>query len=189
MSEILVDGTGKGYRAKIDSENKIWTRATTIPEATHISVNDKNYYILCNGSGHDTGTAGWRLHLKNTDPDNLILIQEVHVSSDGDGFWHMGKGGVPSSGTDIDPISLYFSSEGVPTVDAKYDSAMTFTTNPSRFTGGRYAVSCGKYIEKYDGAMVLDSGDSLQLYWRADEAGKIISFGLQFFIYNKSLLT
>jgi len=185
MADNIKDGTGTGNLAKVDNENRISTFATTVPESTHISSDVGEYYIVCNGAGHDTGTAGWRLNVRNDSETQLLRIQEINMMATGDGMWHMGYNGVVSNGTAIVPTNMNLVSPNAAPVTAVHDSALTFTTNPTYMFGGRFiASSMGKYIEKFNGSLVLGTGSSVSLYWRADSSATI-AMAIQFYMVPK----
>lgn len=180
MPDTIRDGTGSGTLAKVNGGNRLFTSAVTKEEAVEAAENE-DYYLVCNGSSHDTTQNGWRLHLKNTSSTQRIHIQELQMSCDGAGRWHLGYNGIPTSGTDIDPVNLTIGSNKLPTVEASYDGAMTFSTSPSYITGGRLLADT-KYIENFKGAMIIPPGGSVQLSWNADASGKTIAFGIQFYV-------
>lgn len=179
MPETIKDGTGSGQLAKVNHNNRLYTASVTKGMEVEAAENG-DYYMVCNGTSHDTTQNGWRLHLKNTSSTHYIHVQEIQVSCDSAGRWHLGYNGIPSSGTDIDPVNFNIGSTKQPTVEASYDGAMTFSTDPSYLTGGRVEADV-KYIENYGGSMVIPPGSSIQLSWNGDGAGTI-AFAIQFYV-------
>lgn len=184
---IIENGVGDGTKAKVDDEKRLWTYSTAKDEATFISVNKGQYYLVCNGSGHHAYSGGgWGLHLVNRSSDQDCLIELVEISADGTGHYHLGKNGVVSVGTEIAPVNLNLRYQNPAPVEAYYSSTnLTFTTLPTRFKG-RHMLANTSLPDIFHGALVLGSDNSLSVYWdwAAGQSGTV-AMSIQFYMRDR----
>jgi hypothetical protein len=80
MPDMIVGGTGNGYRAKVDRENRLLTYATTESEISHESESNKRAYTWTHAYDYDANdTILW---LKNTSSSYNLIINKVGISAD-----------------------------------------------------------------------------------------------------------
>lgn len=80
MSQIE-DGVGKGYKAGVDSENRLYTKSTAHSPIHHISeLNGLAYSWTAVSADIDAGDTA--LLIVNTDPDRSLNIDSLYVWSD-----------------------------------------------------------------------------------------------------------
>lgn len=84
MSFILEDGTGKGYRVQVDSENKLMTRAVSQDTISHISEDHEDAYGINTPLLTVTTTGGRMLYIKNTSSTKSFYFND---------FWFNWNGG------------------------------------------------------------------------------------------------
>jgi hypothetical protein len=77
---IIEDGSGKGYSASVNSENRLKTAAVTEPSALHRASEDKGFNI--NTGPLSFTTAGTFIYLKNNEDDDLV-IEAIAVGVNG----------------------------------------------------------------------------------------------------------
>ena len=130
---MLKDGTGKGYLAKINSDNQLITRATAVTQHTKSAV-DGHYHEVHSGqitlvNATETGI----IYLKNGDNNNIIIDKvfiDIWSSTGGSGGGTMKyyKNPTITGGTDIIPTNTNFSKND--------DLTGTFKKSLTTVTGG-----------------------------------------------------
>ena len=77
----LEDGTGRGFKAGVDSENRLYTLSTINSPLHHISEHDGLAFgwtaVSADIGGGDTG-----LLITNTDPERVMHVDSLYVWSD-----------------------------------------------------------------------------------------------------------
>ena len=102
---ILQGGTGNGYSAKVDSENKLHTRAVTQLEVAHTSIDEGLAFMW-------TATADWgadknALWLRNDDTEKKLVIEKIIVSPAASCQFEMGVGtGNTVAGTAVVGVNM-----------------------------------------------------------------------------------
>ena len=82
---IIEGGTGNGFKAKVDEENKLATRAVVVTEMGHTSADDGDSYSWTASADIDaTDSILW---LRNDNPNKKLIIECIHVSSNVAGSW------------------------------------------------------------------------------------------------------
>ena len=84
MSFNIEDGTGKGYRVQVDSENKLMTRAVSQDTISHISEEHEDAYGINTPLLTVTTTGGRMLYIKNTSSTKSFYFND---------FWFNWNGG------------------------------------------------------------------------------------------------
>jgi len=108
---IIQGGTGNGYSARVDSENRLLTLSITEPEHTH-RAHQGNAYIW-------TATADWgadknALFLRNDDTERHLMIRGIAVSPAAAAQFEIGYGhGNTVAGTAVTGSNLHLSSGNV----------------------------------------------------------------------------
>ena len=181
MVDMIKDGTGEGYLARVDNHHRIYTRAVTHSEAGQACEEEK-YFMVSNTYGPPHARDdGWVLYLENADEERDMYIQELQISCAANGHWHMGFGGTISSGTTaVTPINLYVGSNIPAEVIAYKGSPIYFSDNPSRSAGGHFQAY-NKYIEEFHGELIVPVSKSISMYVDTDDANERIAVGFQFY--------
>ena len=106
MSELIKDGRGSGYKAAVDNENRLMTRAvTTSVEHNHNILHGSAYNLLFDVTPSASNAPF--LYMKNTDSYNLILSGiNIRSSIDNVITLNLGDTGSLTDGVDIVPASL-----------------------------------------------------------------------------------
>ena len=123
MGFMVEDGTGKGYRAGVTSENQLLTQAEVHELQHHISIKKGQVYQVI--GTHSLSASGTLpiLHIKNEDPDRKLFISYMRIQFIGDGvideetYWQCGFGRTySSSGTGVTPVNMNKTSGNVASV-------------------------------------------------------------------------
>ena len=185
MADMIKDGRGSGKLCGVDNEYRLLTSAVTHSEAL-FSAEHVDYYIVSNATGPPHGTAdGWLLYLENNSSDRVLYIQEIQISLEDEGHWHMGYGGTVASGTtDVTPINMYIGSANIAETIAYKGTPIYYSTNPSRFAGGHLAAH-SKHIEMYNGSLILAYKNSISLYIDTNDGAGRAAVGIQFYFKDK----
>ena len=96
---MIEDGTGKGYKVKIDDENMAHVLSTEAHLCHHINLAHGEAYSVV-VSKTPTGAADCFLYLKNTDDDDLIISSVLlYAATDESVQIKLGDSGTTSGGT------------------------------------------------------------------------------------------
>ena len=78
---LINDGTGQGYSARVDGENRIRTLSHNVPFASHVSADEGKYYSW-NFVSADLATAETVIMVCNNSASEKLLIDWVYLWSD-----------------------------------------------------------------------------------------------------------
>ena len=145
MGEQIIDGKGAGYRAEVDSKQRLRTYSVNEVEAAWINrVEDEMYSGFWSSSGMQAATGGnWIVYLKNThDTKDLIITKLKHRVEDDSGsisIW-LNVLGTPSGGTDLTPGNRNAGSNNVANCTYQYGTNITGLSG-GRKVGSSYGIT------------------------------------------------
>lgn len=164
---FIDDGTGKGYKAKVNNNNRLFVEAITIPRPSYYSELDESCYLIATESFIDIST---------TSVDNAIM----YLKYNGEGHFHVvnirtcGNGAQrwkllkqPSTGTIID-ASATITPQNINLESNKTLTSVSYKgADGNTFTNGtiidNWINAGGHSIEEFDEALILGKGDSIGL--------------------------
>jgi len=79
MGVQIESGTGNGFQAGVDSENRIKAICTTHTLATHVSEMGDCYFWT---TAYNYAAADTILWLANTSTSKMLLLEKIHIASD-----------------------------------------------------------------------------------------------------------
>jgi len=86
MGQTLVDGTGKGFAAQIEGENRLRTLTDARNEEHHIAEQDQAVFFLHTGTTANaltvTATGGTLIFVQNDSSTKRLVISEMWIGSD-----------------------------------------------------------------------------------------------------------
>ena len=173
------DGTGRGFRAGVTSENQLRTEAEIHELQHHISLNEGQVYQAI--GVHTVGSAGKKviLHIRNNDPSRFMVISYMRIQyPGGDGtidaatYFDCGLDTTyTSGGTEVTPVNMNASSGNVASVVA-YDD------NPT--VGGSFAEFDRLYPDKTmeffnkHGSLILGFDDTMSWRLTTDQTSGLV---------------
>jgi hypothetical protein len=85
MAQEIIDGSGKGYRVKVNENNRLETFSIIESRIADISNRKGESFIITSDfvSLSTTGSFNGILYIKNTDPDKILFIDKVRVCGTG----------------------------------------------------------------------------------------------------------
>lgn len=181
----IIEDALNGNTVAVGDDRRLRTQTVTIDEATRAAIELGDYFIVCNGSSSHASVTGYVLWFSNISTIQNCLIQSISISATSNGYWHLGKGGVISSYDSVaTPVNFNLSSsKTAPITSYKGTSTgISFTTNPSRITGG-HVLANSKWIEEFKGSLVLGTNNSIGVSWQG--TGNV-AVGIQFYMKDKS---
>lgn len=180
---ILEDALN-GNTVAVSDDRRLFTEAVALDEATRISVELGNYFILCNGGNGHTNATGYVLWMSNNSNTQNCLIQNISISADSSGYWHLGKGGsVASYDSAATPVNFNLNSSNIAPISAfkGTSTGISFSSNPSKVSGGHVTANA-KWVEIFGGSLVLGVNNAIGVSWQG--TGKV-AVGIQFFMKAK----
>ena len=181
MPYTIMDGSGKAYSAKVDSENRLHTKAITVTELT-AATEDALTFVGASGfiTLNDTAAFSGVYYLKNNTEDKDFHIDTIRTCNDGFTYWETFT--TPSGGT------LLSSGTAVPLTNGSIGS----TVNPSSIslsgadtltvTGGTslgtHMQGAGHSVQEFKGGVDVTPGQSLAIVAKPANAGTIVCLQL-----------
>lgn len=178
MSEIIEDGTGKGYKSKVDVNNRLAVESTATPVIAEVSIRDGQSYVFASGDFitiSTTGTETGVFYLKNTSTTKLLKIYSIRSCATVINKWKIYKNS--NAGTLItDQVAgsknnLNISSSNVP------DATVYKGSDGKTVSGGamleHWINDVGHSTEIFDGSLILGTNDSVELSVELDSAGEV----------------
>ena len=131
------DGTGKGYRVKVDKHNRLWV--DTINENKDIRANRKNGQAFAAGFATDPDGAGdCFFYLKNNNDEDVVIPGIwLQLAGAEEIYFQIGATGTAAktSGADITPVNLNAGSGEVSGVTC-YSNVADGATDITGLSGG-----------------------------------------------------
>jgi hypothetical protein len=180
MSDMIKDGTGKGYLAKVDDHGRLAVAANVIDHKQHHALYHKNLYIvnfdIVLGSTSETPMAIFK-NLDGT-KDFEIYSAEVNADTQTDVFWHFNDE-YTSGGTVVTPVNSNRGSgatistaqalvyEGGAADDLVLDSTDRVTFHSS------FLSANSAHQMSFDGALILTSGTTASMTVQGSTSGRV----------------
>ena len=170
MAEQIIDGTGTGKRAKIDSTNHLATRSITEKESLESAVNGNQYLVTSGGMALTSAAASAVLYFKNAEDFPLVLNRIIF----GAAVSTNGTTNVCAVAVTVNPTGLG-SGSGNPAVgvNSNFGSSNTLTLTSSEIgqqgatvTGGTAGPTLffpDKLTSTFDTDIVLPKGSSIAI--------------------------
>ena len=171
MSEFIKDGTGSGYRAKVDNKNRLSTLSVIETGSTTAAIIGDLYNINTETISLTSANASALLYIKNT---NLVpwvvdrVFYNAGASTGGSGDFlaevvaNPTAGTLISAGTAITPHNLNFgSSKALSATTLKGAEASTVTDGTVRVST-IIPTSGTRVLISFD-AIILEAGSSLAI--------------------------
>lgn len=173
MGDYIIDGTGTGKRAKVNSNNRIETFSITESRIADVSNRNGRSFILASDFVSLTTTASFNgiLYVKNTSTERDLFIDRIRVCG---------------TGTSMNSMQCILTKN--PTTGTLISDQNDGTSIPSNlgsneeFTGTNYAASAdgktvtdgtqfsqftihlpGHTIQEYNGSIILPGGASMAI--------------------------
>lgn len=163
---IIEDGTGKGYKSKVNKENRLEVDASVVDEIAVISENEGRAFVIATeGFVSLSTTAEHGIMYLKYEGDGVLHIDSIRTCGTGAQRWKMYKdstaGTLISGGTDVTANNLNFSSSN------NLVSIQKRGADGSTVTDGtiieNWINNGGHSIEEFKGALILAKGDSLSI--------------------------
>ncbi len=169
MSDFIQDGTGTGYRAKVDSSNHLHTRSVNVSGGTDSAINGDLFNVNTETINLTSANASALLYMKNTDTVPWIVNRVFYnagPSTNGTGDFlaeviaNPTTGTLISGGTATTPHNLNFgSSYALTGTVLKGAEASTITDGTVRVST-IIPVAGTRVLISFD-SIVLDVGSSI----------------------------
>lgn len=183
---VIKDGSGQGFLAKVNDENRLNTHTVSIQEAAHVSIRNEKTFSIFGETTIVAGTEKTILILINNS-SNLIAIDSVLASIQGETGKpvifriYIGKKTYTSGGTSKTPLNLNVTS--AVTIDVT-----TVENNPT--LGGTdseafkiFLESTGAFATDFGGSIVLGRQGSTRITVTGDVAASGTKTGLSRIIF------
>lgn len=78
MANSIIDGTGRGYQARVTSGNRLSVSSIAVPFPLYVNTEPQQFYSII-VSITPTGAADCFLYIENTDPDECLFITSLSI--------------------------------------------------------------------------------------------------------------
>ena len=189
MSENIVDGSGKGYSAKVGEDNRLWVNSKSGSIQHSNSSVEKQAYQLIGVASLISGTVTV-LHIKNTDSVRNLVVTYLR---------HQVVG--CSGGTTFPNASNYFSvrlgrtysSGGAEAVPVNVNAGSGNTADLIAYQGGPTLAGTAKEIDRWytkadgdmntfnkEGALILPPNTTLEVSYIGDQTAGTVYARISF---------
>lgn len=171
--DMLKDGTGKGFLAKVNRYNRLSVDSVNITEEQFVSYTDREAYFANTAQTADvlaiTATGGPVLHISNLSTTNMLFINKIIVTNSvaGTVFKWLRNTVVGTIGNNnvMVPVNANFSSSNTANATCyswnQVGDGMTGITNGS--IGVSFILGVGTLVLPLDGSIVLGVGNAITL--------------------------
>lgn len=161
MAEQIIDGSGGGYRAKVNSMNQLSTLSASVPLQHHIAHTYRKAFSLT-AQQTPTSTNDCFAYLKNEDSDELNVWDVCLrcAAAEAIEIWSVTGTAV---GTDYVPVNFVVGSGVQPQVICKVGNDITGLTKVALIK--RYWLEAGKQIHvEINTAIVIPESHAIAVY-------------------------
>lgn len=170
MSQMILDGTGKAYKAKVNKDNRLETFSINEERIADVSKSGYSFLLASDFvSLTTTGAFNGIIYIKNNSSTKDLFIKTIRVCSDGSGSVQCRIIRNPTTGT------LISDANKAEQLSSNAGSNVTFDGLAYAASGDAKTVtdgsnwtqfinrSPGHSIQDYQGAILLPNGQSMAL--------------------------
>ena len=180
MGLIIQDGTGTGYQASVDDQNRLHTRATTRTEAADVNIICGFTFVSSMAPQTITTAETAVYYIYNNDPLNSFIIDKVSFGSNGGSTtftktqvirFYTGATAPSANNTAVNPKSLNTNYTARANVICNIwngtSTGMTVSSNGTYFAGN--LISVGRTpVEFGECGIVIGPGQSMLITIQAN---------------------
>jgi hypothetical protein len=162
---IIKDGSGAGYTAKVNTENRLDVESIVRPIDQHINELYQKTFSLPFDAIDPTGADDYFLYLKNTGTKDLH-VEAIAVRSTVAGTVEVHHvSGTASSGTTVTPVNRTLGNSN--SLDATIETGVNITglTNEGTLEYIRCAVTDTNYSSEISSHIIIPPGQAMALLW------------------------
>lgn len=164
MTTSIKDGTGQGYQAEVDSDNRLLTRAIIEP-AEHYANHDLGQSFSLYFNVTPTGAGDCFFYCKNTNTHDVIFEDlQVYVASNEAIDVYLNNTGTPSGGTTLTEANLNTSSKKTLTATIQYGNDITGLTQATQAVRYYVPADSATHVFNFRGDIILAPQTTLTLY-------------------------
>jgi hypothetical protein len=169
MGQQIEDGSGAGYRAKVDSTNKLNTRAVIEDSSIEAAINGEQFFVTSGGINLTSASASAVLYYKNEESYPLLMDRIVFGAG-------VSTGGTTNSCTiaiKVNADGLSSSAGTLTAVNSNFGSAKTLTVTNSEKGAEAATVTNGttgptfffpdKLTSVFESRVILEPGNSVAI--------------------------
>ena len=160
MSIELEDGTGSGYRARVDNDNRLHTSAVTFSESAEIARHHADTYLWT--SSFSTNTGEEVIYIKNTSTTQNLIIDKATVNSVLTGLFELCTFTGTAGGTGITGANSNRTSGKTASASSYGDASVTGLTSATRIDLARVPAN-GRATMELNDVLILGQGDSIAI--------------------------
>lgn len=169
----IEDGTGSGVRAKVNSDNELEVRATTVPRAEWENHNNQRAYAMYFSQAAANGATNECLgYIKNTSDDDLIIDEIAIHSVAADTIYVSKVTGIAAAGTAIIPTNLHVGSGATPTITTMQHTAITGLTDAGRLLNF-YLAANAFVVRSPKATIAIEKNSAIAIFTTANQVNTL----------------
>ena len=183
MGLMIEDGTGQGYKLKIDDENRAVVKAIRESLEAHISHEEGQLYSAT-ATDAAQATTEYGFYLKNTSTDKYLIISKFVVTAEqADVVWALHEvTGTAGGSAAITPKNLNLSSGNAAEATCYAGTAaVSGLTSAGTIMQKYHGAAKSTFSLDVSGAIVLGQGDAIALYYTG--TGGVTHYNCQFYFH------
>jgi len=171
MGFQLEGGTGNGYVAKVNADNKLEVRSESVDESGIIAQRDQLYF---NWQSDYSATANdIVLYIKNTSADKDLAIRKCYMHNATACDWEFRRVDAgTAAGTAVTAVNLAFGSNIAAEATAYGNAAVTGITSSTVMWSYRTAAATPHYLDA-NGAVIVKPNNAIAVKTTATGAIKV----------------
>jgi len=169
----IEDGTGSGHRARVNDDNELEVRATTVSRAEWENHNNQRAFSMFFSQAAANSAANECLgYLKNTDDGDLI-INEIAIHATAADIIYVAKvTGTAAAGSSITPVNMHIGSGKTASVTTMQHTAITGLTNAGRLLSF-YMAANAFIVRSPKATIVLEKNSAIGIYTTTNQANTL----------------
>jgi len=160
----IEDGTGKGYKARVDDENRLRAFAVTEPEDKHINREGKCWSVT--QSTTPVGANDYVFYFKNTGTETIAITDVRAFCAGASILYIVVADGTPSytASADLTPVARNLGSSKTITATIKEDTNITGITNGGALFSIPCPVANTEYHLRTSSNIIVPQGQAVAMY-------------------------
>lgn len=169
----ITDGTGSGYKAKVNSDQELEVRATTINRAEWENHNNQRAYaVYFSQAAANSGANECLGYIKNTSDDDMVIDEIAVHSVAADTIYVSKVTGTAAGGSAITPVNMHLGSGKTAVATTMQHTAITGLTDAGRLLN-LYLAANAFLIRTPKATIAIEKNSAIGVFTTANQANTL----------------
>jgi len=169
----IEDGTGSGHRARVNDDNELEVRATTVERSEWENHNNQRAYAMYfSQAAANSATNECLGYLKNTSDDDMIITEVAIHSVAADTVYISKVTGTAGGGSSITPTNMNLGSGKTAVATTMQHTAITGLTDGGRLLSF-YLAANAFVVRQPESTIVVKKNSAVGIYVSANQANTL----------------